>query len=258
MGGQSNATGWYTPTSSLPSIYTGITSDIKFYKQSTNTFEDYNPVNVGINFNGSTNMTFSFEISFIHKIKEQYPDDEVYVIKYTFGGADISTLLSPTKTCFSNGKTKLDTIGNYRIEGFLWFQGESDANTQSEVDGYPAKLTDLIDHCKTLANNSTTFKSFIVRPGLRSCTGFETSKVYELEWREMIYNYCSGDTYLSLINSDDVEYPTLLEARIHVHGNGFFTLGMRAFNEYMNIDKRKYYDDESITRIDETTFTPDC
>ena len=273
-GGQSNGTGWATDNNiggyspgvyALPNEYSGTTSQIKVYKSgSFQTLVPFGDASTGgYNFYGSSQNTISMEHSFFNKLSLQFPDDDFYNIKYSYGGRSISQLQGSTQATFTSGVDKLISDGQpYTIEGLLWYQGESDQHSQSNVDTYPAQLTTLIDHCVSIS--STDLKVFIVRPN------YLTGTAYQDEWNGMIYDYVRNESGVTasqkiLFSADDLETPDG-EGYIHVAGTGFFRLGTRFYNQFMNYGSnrktiggktfivggkyktlRKVYDDETFT-----------
>lgn len=247
-GGQSNGTGWGTSAlvgeyiigqSILPDVYTGVTSQIKVYNSSSNTFNNLQPIGIagvgGYNQQGSTYNNCCMEHSFYHRLKEQFPDDTFYNIKYSYGGQSISQLQTQTQSTFTSGINKLTAEGEpFVVEGLLWYQGESDQDNTTEVNDYPTQLTNLINHCVSLS--SSDLKVFIVRPVYRP--GFKPSQD---DWNYMIYDYVRNDSGVTadnkvLFTADDLDVPSLEPLQlVHVAGNGFFLLGTRFFNTYMNM-----------------------
>ena len=247
-GGQSNATGWATNNDlgiytagvyPLPDEYSGTTSQIYIYKTSSDAFSNLNiygnSSNAGYSFNGSQMNHLCMEYTFFHRLALQYPGDTIYNIKYSYGGYSISQLQSATQSTFTAGIAKLDALGNpYTVEGFLWYQGESDQDSVAEVTAYPAQMTTLINHCVSLS--STDLKVFIVRPCYRVGV-----KVAQDEWNDMIYDYVRNESGVTadnkvLFTTDDLDVPAPASTYTYVHlaGNGMFRLGTRFFNTYMN------------------------
>lgn len=226
-GGQSNATGWGTSNIkdnygieySLPSEYDDTKHQINVFNG--NDFEKLKPFNdVGYNKNGSRLNNISMEHSFFHYLAKEYPNDNFYSIKYSHGGANINQLLVPTKRIFELGINKMS--GEYKVDGLLWYQGESDQHDLNSVKKYPAKLKNLINHCISLG--SKDLKVYIVRPN----TFY--GRPYQLEWNDMIEDFVKINN-AKLFNADDLEVPKN-EGYIHVSGTGLIRLGLRFFEEF--------------------------
>jgi hypothetical protein len=76
------------------------------------------------------------------------------VIKVTYGGTSLATGWNPTRTDglyrefldFSTHQLMLDEAGGTvdLLRGFVWFQGEADALSPSDVANYPANLAALV------------------------------------------------------------------------------------------------------------------
>ena len=107
---------------------------------------------------------FGPELSFGRELVEMYPDEQVLLIKFAVGGTDLySQWTTPTgefpmggplwiqlKLTIDNALNDLLAQGyEYQIDGFLWMQGESDADKQFRANAYQTKLTNFIASMRT-------------------------------------------------------------------------------------------------------------
>jgi len=230
VGGQSNATGWYSPSELLSDEYKQPTG-IKTFDGSK--FVDFDYSNGNISNRNVPQTNFGLDLMFGLKFREEYPDDDLYFVKYSIGGATISQLIPHLHELYTRALNNLRGQ-EYEVSGFIWFQGESDMHKLEDVKSYAGKLQSIINGIKPR-------KTIIVRPGLLG------SFDYELEWREMIEDFCNKNNYI-MLSADYVEYPE--GGGIHVHGNGLLRLGIKAINKYIGINK---YDENDFIRIDDKT-----
>lgn len=87
------------------------------------------------------NHLFGPELGFASKISKQQPDTQVAVVKFAWAGSPIDSFATPGRwhhdamlAMIQSVKADLDarkaagTISGYRFAGFLWMQGESEAD----------------------------------------------------------------------------------------------------------------------------------
>jgi hypothetical protein len=152
LGGQSNMAGVGT-NSQLAPPYIAPQTDVRFWGGAfgTNHWVDLAP---GF---GNTASQFGPEISFGRALKDAYPNDDVYLIKYAVSGTalynDWAPPSGPQYTNFVNtvaaALADLDTKGgDYQIAGMLWMQGESDA-LEGQGAAYETNLRNFIADMRT-------------------------------------------------------------------------------------------------------------
>lgn len=104
---------------------------------------------------------FGPELSFGRSIKDAYPDDEIYLVKYAVGGTALHDDWAPGTG--SQYVALMDTLEaallnldnaniDYDIAGILWMQGESDA-LENQGASYAANLENFIEHTRTELGN---------------------------------------------------------------------------------------------------------
>lgn len=105
---------------------------------------------------------FGPELAFGRELAALYPDDQCLLIKFAVGGTDLFALwTTPTgpngefpdggplwiqlKQHIDDARADLAAMGyEHQIDGFLWMQGESDADKQYRANAYNSKLTNFI------------------------------------------------------------------------------------------------------------------
>jgi hypothetical protein len=129
LGGQSNMIG-QGANSELTAPYDTPQTDVNFWRGGT-----WVPVRPGF---GNSANSFGPEVSFGIAIKDAYPADDLYLIKYAVGGTALYNDWSPVApggpqyNGFTNtaaaALANLDAASiDYEIAGMLWMQGESDS-----------------------------------------------------------------------------------------------------------------------------------
>jgi hypothetical protein len=146
LGGQSNMIG-QGANSELTAPYDTPQTDVNFWRGGT-----WVPVRPGF---GNSANSFGPEVSFGIAIKDAYPADDLYLIKYAVGGTALYNDWSPVApggpqyNGFTNtaaaALANLDAASiDYEIAGMLWMQGESDGMNMPHAKAYNKNLTDLI------------------------------------------------------------------------------------------------------------------
>lgn len=109
---------------------------------------------------GADSEKFGPEVSFGRAVKDAYPDDEIYLIKYAVGGTTLYNDWSPegegeggpqyqqfmatTRAALAN--LEADGI-DFKVCGMLWMQGETDADDRQGA-AYEANLLAFIAHMR--------------------------------------------------------------------------------------------------------------
>ncbi len=102
---------------------------------------------------------FGPELSFGSDMMVMNPESRVVIIKFAVGGTDMFEYWTTPNREFPSGGilwnalqdriadalTRLNAMGlDYHVEGFLWMQGESDADKRYRAKAYAGKLTSFI------------------------------------------------------------------------------------------------------------------
>lgn len=150
LGGQSNMDG-RAPVNSLSPPYNQPQTDVKIW--------DYWSGGGWADLRGgfstfNTGNLFGPEVSFGHRLHEMFPNDDIYLIKYSKGGTSLEEDWNPDgsgahyNTFKATANTALqDLVGaglSPEVVGMIWMQGERDAQFANMASAYAANLTNLI------------------------------------------------------------------------------------------------------------------
>ncbi len=112
--------------------------------------------------NPAPEFYFGPELAFGRELAAHYPDEQCLLIKFAVGGTNLfaqwTTPTNPNgefpeggplwiqlKQHIDDARAALDAMGyQHQIDGFLWMQGESDADKNFRANAYNSKLTDFI------------------------------------------------------------------------------------------------------------------
>lgn len=107
-----------------------------------------------------------------------YPDDNIAIIKYSYGGTNLAEQWAPTggmyitfvETVEAGLAALLAEGSTYDIEGMLWVQGEADATGSVRANAYEDNLTELITNVRSAFENGNDFPFYIA--GLSTNSSF--------------------------------------------------------------------------------------
>jgi hypothetical protein len=180
---------------------------------------------------------FGPELSFGYRMKQLYPNDEIYLIKYGISGTTLAEDWNPDGTgpCYNTfiarvnaAMTNLTT--NHKdptIAGMAWMQGESDAiESYSFSVNYESNLVNFIGKVRTFVKTSfgtTTLP--IVMGRITTYYGSTTNNTIVRNAQNDIVNKVQN---ISVFNTDDLEWAY----RGHYGTQGQIDLGIRFANEF--------------------------
>jgi hypothetical protein len=158
VAGQSNAQGWQGNAAFYPPDPNGLDGKIRFFWKSP-----------GISDSGGKWTTlqkqggrfpaghFGLEVSFARKLKENGYNPAIF--KYSLGATSIAShwkqpggggMYDDMGKLLATAVAQLVNEGNtVKFQGFIWIQGESDAQTKDLALAYEARLRALIDDLRT-------------------------------------------------------------------------------------------------------------
>ena len=178
LGGQSNANG-RADASNLALPYSAVQTDVSFYwhkeQVATNgnlTQDSWINLAVGSGHGTTTPVSrqeFGPEISFGRSIADAYPKDNIAIIKFSYGGTNLSNDWAPNgaeyKTFIATVEAGLEALlaegSTYDIEGMLWVQGEADATNLTRANAYESNLTELITNVRSEFGDGSNFPFYI-------------------------------------------------------------------------------------------------
>jgi hypothetical protein len=182
---------------------------------------------------------FGPELSFGARLKELYPNDEIYLIKYAISSTSLGGdwISNGTGAKFNLFKARVTqainnlVAGNKNptIAGMIWMQGENDTTVSSYATNYAANLTALVNKVRTFNRADPNLKFVAGRittdPILWS-TPSDLAAVRNAQWN--ISTYISNS---SCIDTDDLE-----KAYYEHYGTqGQIDLGLRFANQFTSV-----------------------
>jgi hypothetical protein len=156
---------------------------------------------------------FGPELSFGRRLKELYPSDDIYLVKYALSSTALGDRWSPSGgDCYNSlmsrvnaAMANLTTAGkNPTIAGMIWMQGEDDSTNHSYATAYAANLKNLVSSVR--ANyNAPNMKFVAGRITTMTVGHWATAADCDLV-RNAQWNISSQVGDASCINTDDLEW----------------------------------------------------
>jgi len=150
LAGQSNAVGaaGATDLNDLPTILRNPQQDVLFVSNGGGLFSGPTDLQPG---SGTGDDGFGPEVSFGRAVADARPNENFGIVKHALSATDLEVQWNPTGSIYGqmlntvNRATNSITAGNdtFEITGFIWVQGEADANRQ-QGPTYNANLTNFI------------------------------------------------------------------------------------------------------------------
>jgi hypothetical protein len=104
---------------------------------------------------------FGPELSFGRRLKELYPNDEIYLVKYALSSTALGDRWSSSGgDCYNTLKTRINAAmanltaagKNPAIAGMIWMQGEDDSTIPAYASAYATNLKNLVTSVRTTYN----------------------------------------------------------------------------------------------------------
>ena len=179
---------------------------------------------------------FGPEITFGRAMADAMPDENIAIIKYTYGGTDLYTRWRPTdplgdlyQNLLYHVENALDDLENaghtYSLEGMLWMQGETDSRTSYKAYSYEDNLTDFVNGVRSNINGAENLK-FVI--GQISATG--AGAVYLDVVQQAQYNVSQNMDNAALVVTKDLP---LKSDDIHLGPASQRGLGERFANRFL-------------------------
>lgn len=150
LGGQSNMAGFGTLAADLPAPYSETQPEVRIWNFLANDWADLEP---------GYGSEFGPELSFGALLGAQDPSRTVYLIKHAVNGTSLYEDWKPGsgfqwslfRSVALSALSNLNDAGvDYRVEGMLWMQGESDA-LEGQGAAYEANLRAFIEAVRSLS-----------------------------------------------------------------------------------------------------------
>jgi hypothetical protein len=264
LSGQSNAVGFNNISTYTPSPFPTkcqYQSNVMFWAGSnagTGFQNTWTALQVGASGNSNS---FGPELTFGYDMAAANPSSKIAIVKYAVGGAGLARSENYTDVTYnandgnynfhpaSDGKAAgnyytelMNNIANsvaalkgqgydVRISGFLWMQGEREANDSSSMAyDYGNQLTGLISSLRTDlgAKNLPVFVAQLADCWYNSDSGRNRFTVVQNGQRSV----CDDDPYASLAVTKDLDRPA---GDAHYSANGMALLGSRMAAEMQTI-----------------------
>ncbi|MBX2851624.1 MAG: sialate O-acetylesterase [Phycisphaeraceae bacterium] len=239
LAGQSNAVGAGGAVSSgLPTSPTNLQQpqeDVLFFSNASG-FPGPTDLQPGTGSTGSGISRFGPEITFGRTVADALPSRNLGIVKHAASATDLDIQWSPTGGSVYNAflntvnratNSITDAGDTYDITGFLWVQGEADANRGYGSD-YEANLTNFIAAIRAEFGQDTPF--FISKLSDNQDPGPDTALVMQAQ-----IDVAAADSNTFLIDTDGPEF-TVSPAPdgLHYDTNGQIALGEAFAASYLS------------------------
>ena len=232
LGGQSNMTG-RASASGLPSNLASPQPDVLFYHDAGKPVTNEANQRTLTTLRSGSGTDFGPEVAFGRTIADGLPAENFALIKYAYGGTNLSNDWDPNTgsvyTTFRNtvtdGLAALNAAGHtYTITAMLWNQGESDAGRTTAQ--YEADLNEFIADIRSRYGANLPF--FLSRLPLQQATNWNAG-VYNI--RAAQDNVAAADPYAYLIDTDGM---SMKGDNLHFDTTGQVQMGTAFGEAYLN------------------------
>lgn len=239
LAGQSNAVGaGEAESSGLPTSPVNLQQpqeDVLFFSNASG-FSGPIDLQPGTGSTGSGISRFGPEITFGRTVADALPNGNLGIVKHAASATDLKFQWSPTGGSVYNSflntvnratNSITDAGDTYTITGFLWVQGEADANRGYGSD-YEANLTNFIATIRTEFGQETPF--FISKLSDNQNPGTDTPLVMQAQ-----IDVAAADSNTFLINTDGPEFTISPPPDgLHYDTNGQIALGNALAASYLS------------------------
>ena len=239
IGGQSNATG-RGDSSQLTGTLAAPQTDVYFYWHqglaATNaaladdTLLALQPGS-GHGTYGTVNPNeFGPELGFGRSMADAFPDHNIFIIKYAYGGSNLHTDWSAGGAKYATfldttaaGLAAITSAGHtVHMAGMLWQQGEADQSAANAA-AYEANLTDLISRVRTDAFGGQADAPFVLGTLSTNQTNYDQSPGSGFQVvRTAQANVAAADTAVAAVNTDTY---SVRADNVHFDASGQVDLG---------------------------------
>jgi hypothetical protein len=183
---------------------------------------------------GYTTEQFGPELSFGYRLRQLYPQDEIYLVKLGITSTSLAGDWNPTSGSLYNlfkqrvtaALNDLTSHGKTpKITGMIWMQGEEDATNATNAQNYASNLRSFVSNVRT-AFTAPDMKFVVGRitTDVAKWAGtYQTGQVRDAQ--QYIANYIPNTSW---VNTDDLE-----KAYYEHYGTqGQIDLGIRFANQF--------------------------
>jgi hypothetical protein len=177
---------------------------------------------------------FGPELSFGARIKELYPNDDIYLVKYALSSTNLAESWSPNGgPCYNSlmarvnaAMSNLSLAGkNPQIAGMIWMQGEDDATNLSHAQNYRTNLKNFVTD---LRSDLGVLNMPFVAGRITYMAQYWAPRSYSDLVRNAQWNISSDVGNASCINTDDLQWAYYG----HYGTQGQIDLGVRFANQF--------------------------
>lgn len=240
LAGQSNAVGaGEAHSSGLPTSPVDLQQpqeDVLFFSN-TSGFAGPIALQPGTGSTVSSISRFGPEITFGRTVADARPNSNLGIIKHAASATNLAYQWSPTTGGIYNSmintvnratQSITDAGDTYEIKGFLWVQGEADANNGYGSD-YKVNLTNFIASIRTEFGQDTPF--FLSKLSDNQRSGVDTALVMQAQ-----IDVAKADSNTFLIDTDGAEFTvSALPDGLHYDTNGQMALGNAFASSYLQV-----------------------
>ena len=228
LAGQLNMAGEGT-AANLPSPYNTPQTDVHFWNSS-----QWVSLQGGFG-DGSSGTLFGPEVTFGYTLRQLFPKDDIYLVKYGLTSTSLAVQWNPNGSgaCYNTFKTTANAaLANLSVAdksptvaGMIWMQGENDALNATYAAAYAENLSNLI--ARVRSDFSTPEMPFVAGRIL-SCYGTQTNSDLV---RNALMTVPGQVGHGSWINTDDLP----LAFTGHYGTDGQIEIGIRFANELASV-----------------------
>lgn len=216
MAGQSNMMGlaW---TKNLSTGYKTTPPNVKFYYK-------------GSRRELGQDVHFGPEVSFAHRVAQEFPNDQHIIVKFAATGSHIRQWF-PGEPFYEGMLRQLSIFvpqEKPHIEAIFWMQGEGDTFNLERASSYAKNLTFFIDSLRAELNAPDV--PFIM--GEINPVGRDFPEVPTVQQHQKIVNNTVANTYLIPERGIEKIYDN-----IHFNANGMVDMGQRYAKQYIELAK---------------------
>ncbi|MDA8564204.1 hypothetical protein N9L06_07125 [Mariniblastus sp.] len=151
VAGQSNAAGWNTAASGLPSALRNQ-ADVRFFNGPDGSWGNL------VTGSGNRSTSFGPEMTLGRTLADENPNRNIAIVKYAVGGANLNVQWNPISaepnlydefiTTINNAVAAIPAGDTHSFKGMVWMQGETDAAFTDMTAAYETNLTNLISQVR--------------------------------------------------------------------------------------------------------------
>lgn len=184
---------------------------------------------------------FGPEVAFGRTLADALPNQNIMIVKHTYGGTNLHTQWSSTGSIYADflvtANAAIDRVianGDTPIPmGMIWVQGESDAGNTTNAANYGANLTDLIGRVRNDLFGGTA-APFVFNQLSDNQYNSLNSNHIALRNGQLSVSQTVANTAM-VVTDDNALFTTIPSAIIHFDANGQINLGTALGNAMVEL-----------------------